>query len=48
MPAGVRWWKEITAEHFGFPGAFDARVKEAMARVPRHLFVPPTQQPYAY
>jgi len=31
MPAGVRWWK-ITAEHFGFPGAFDARVKEAMAR----------------
>jgi protein-L-isoaspartate(D-aspartate) O-methyltransferase len=36
---------EITADH---AGRFDARVKEAMARVPRHLFVPSSQVPYAY
>ena len=39
---------EISAEHRGLPGRFDARVREAMARVPRHLFVPRAQQPYAY
>jgi len=39
---------EITAERPGMPGRFDARVTEALARVPRHRFVPPAQQPYAY
>ncbi|HXM76679.1 MAG TPA: protein-L-isoaspartate(D-aspartate) O-methyltransferase [Thermoanaerobaculia bacterium] len=38
----------ITAEYPGLPGRFDPRVKEAIARVPRHLFVPPAQQPHAY
>ena len=38
---------EIGAMHLGLP-AFDPRVKEVMARVPRHLFVPPSQQPHAY
>ena len=40
--------EEIAAEHAGLPGRFDPRVKDAIARVPRHLFVPPAQQPYAY
>ena len=40
--------EEITAEHGGLPGRFDPRVKDAIARVPRHLFVPPAQRPYAY
>jgi protein-L-isoaspartate(D-aspartate) O-methyltransferase len=40
--------EEITAQHAGLAGRFDARVKDALARVPRHLFVPPEQQPYAY
>lgn len=40
--------EEITTEYAGLPSRFDARVKDAMARVPRHLFVPPSQQPYAY
>ena len=40
--------EEITAEQAGLPGPFDPRVKDAIARVPRHLFVPPAQQPYAY
>jgi protein-L-isoaspartate(D-aspartate) O-methyltransferase len=40
--------EEITAERSGSGGRFDPRVKEAMARVPRHLFVPPAQKPYAY
>lgn len=40
--------EEITAERSGLPGRFDPRVKEAMARVPRHLFVPKALQPYAY
>ena len=39
---------EITAERPGLPGRFDPRVKDAIARVPRHLFVPPAQRPYAY
>jgi protein-L-isoaspartate(D-aspartate) O-methyltransferase len=39
---------EITAERPGMPGRFDPRVTEALARVPRHRFVPPAQQPYAY
>jgi protein-L-isoaspartate(D-aspartate) O-methyltransferase len=38
----------IASEHAGSPVPFDPRVKEAMARVPRHLFVPKDQQPYAY
>ncbi len=29
-------------------GIKDERVLEAMARVPRHLFVPEPQRPYAY
>lgn len=40
--------EEITADRPGLPGGFDPRVKDAMARVPRHLFVPQAQQPYAY
>ena len=40
--------EEITAEQLGLPGRFDPSVKDAIARVPRHLFVPPAQQPYAY
>ena len=40
--------EEITAEHPGLPGRFDPRVKDAIARVPRHLFVPPAQRPHAY
>jgi protein-L-isoaspartate(D-aspartate) O-methyltransferase len=40
--------EEITAEQSGLPGPFDPRVKDAIARVPRHLFVPPAQQPHAY
>ena len=39
---------EITAERPGIPSAFSSPVKEAMARVPRHLFVPEAQRPYAY
>jgi protein-L-isoaspartate(D-aspartate) O-methyltransferase len=39
---------EITAERPGLPGRFDPKVKEVMARVPRHLFVPQEQQAYAY
>ena len=40
--------EEITSERYGLRGRFDASVKEAMARVPRHLYVPQAQQPYAY
>ena len=40
--------EEIAAEQAELPGPIDARVKDAMARVPRHLFVPPAQQPHAY
>jgi protein-L-isoaspartate(D-aspartate) O-methyltransferase len=40
--------EEITSERRGLPARFDTRVQEALARVPRHLFVPPAQQPYAY
>jgi protein-L-isoaspartate(D-aspartate) O-methyltransferase len=40
--------EEITAEHPGLPGRFDLRVTDAIARVPRHLFVPPAQRPHAY
>jgi protein-L-isoaspartate(D-aspartate) O-methyltransferase len=36
---------EITAE---YSGRLDPRVKDVIARVPRHLFVPPAQQPHAY
>jgi protein-L-isoaspartate(D-aspartate) O-methyltransferase len=39
--------EEISAEHPG-PGGFDPRVKDAIARVPRHLFVPPAQHSHAY
>ncbi len=35
----------IAAEH---DGRLDQKVKDALARVPRHLFVPAGQQPYAY
>ena len=40
--------EEITAERPGLPTRFDARVKDAMGRVPRHLFVPPSQAAAAY
>ena len=40
--------EEITAEHAGLPGRFDDRVVQAMATVPRHLFVPTVMQPFAY
>src|SRR5258706_9683279 len=39
---------EITAERPGAPSRFDSRVKEAMTRVRRHLFVPESKLPYAY
>ena len=39
---------EITAERPGLPGRFNRQVQEAMARVPRHLFVPQALQPHAY
>lgn len=39
---------EIAAERPGLPSRFDPRVMDAIARVPRHLFVPPAQQPHAY
>jgi protein-L-isoaspartate(D-aspartate) O-methyltransferase len=38
----------ITTERGGPAALLDPRVKAAMSRVPRHLFVPPEQQPYAY
>jgi protein-L-isoaspartate(D-aspartate) O-methyltransferase len=40
--------EEISAQHSGLRGLFDPRVTEALARVPRHLFVPPEQRPHAY
>ncbi len=40
--------EEIAAERRGSSERFDPRVLDAMARVPRHLFVPPAQQPLAY
>ena len=39
---------EINAEHPRLPGRFAPQVQDAMAKVPRHLYVPPSQQPYAY
>jgi protein-L-isoaspartate(D-aspartate) O-methyltransferase len=36
-----------TADYTGRP-AFDARVMAAMASVPRHAFVPPAEEAYAY
>lgn len=39
--------EEVTAQRPGLP-QLDPRVKEAMAHVPRHLFVPPSYQRYAY
>jgi protein-L-isoaspartate(D-aspartate) O-methyltransferase len=38
---------EATADHTGRP-AFDARVMAAMAKVPRHEFVPTAEERYAY
>lgn len=40
--------EEIAAERSDSPARLDTKVQEAMARVPRHLFVPKDQQPYAY
>lgn len=40
--------EEIAAERYESPLGLDRRVKDAMARVPRHLYVPPAMQPYAY
>jgi protein-L-isoaspartate(D-aspartate) O-methyltransferase len=39
---------EIIVQHAGIAGRLDARVKDALARVPRHLFVAFAQLPYAY
>jgi protein-L-isoaspartate(D-aspartate) O-methyltransferase len=39
---------EITAEVPGLPGRFDPAVKEALMRVPRHLFVPTAQRDHSY
>jgi protein-L-isoaspartate(D-aspartate) O-methyltransferase len=39
---------EITAHLPGVPTRFDSRVVEAIAKVPRHQFVPAAQQAYAY
>lgn len=40
--------EEITSDRRDLPARFDPRVKEVIARVPRHLFVPPAQRPHAY
>jgi protein-L-isoaspartate(D-aspartate) O-methyltransferase len=40
-------WEEISAER-GIPANFSPQVKAAMTKVPRHLFVPPELQRYAY
>jgi protein-L-isoaspartate(D-aspartate) O-methyltransferase len=40
---------QIAAPRFsGAPPVRDARVLDALRRTPRHLFVPPSQVPYAY
>ena len=40
--------EEIGADQPGLPTRFDAQVKEAMLKVPRHLFVPPSIAERAY
>ena len=40
--------EQIAAEHAGLEGPFDPRVLEAMRRVPRHRFVAPEAERYAY
>jgi protein-L-isoaspartate(D-aspartate) O-methyltransferase len=40
--------EQIASSRWGGPAVRDARVLEAMRAVPRHLFVPPDQVPYAY
>src|SRR6476646_10828904 len=40
--------ERMIAEQLVARGIRDARVLDAMRRVPRHLFVPPDQQPFAY
>ena len=40
--------EEISADRSGLPAGFSAQVKEAMLRVQRHLFVPPSVQRSAY
>jgi protein-L-isoaspartate(D-aspartate) O-methyltransferase len=59
-PAEERWeWErrnllEQIDEDFAFTrvqtglGQFDPRIRDAMATVPRHLFVPPSEEPLAY
>ena len=46
----VRDIERLTAETAAATGrrALDPKVMAAMAKVPRHLFVPPGQQPYGY
>ena len=39
---------EISADRDGLPAGFAPQVKDAMLRVPRHLFVAPSAQRYAY
>ena len=40
--------EELSAERYEAPLGLDRRVREALLRVPRHLYVPPDQQAYAY
>ena len=40
--------EEITVDRPGLPSRFDARVRGAMGKVPRHLFVPASQRENAY
>ncbi len=43
----IEIWTELSAEELG-KCRLDARVLEAMGRVPRHRFVPEVLQPFAY
>jgi protein-L-isoaspartate(D-aspartate) O-methyltransferase len=40
--------EDVTAQRADPPRRFDPRVREALAKVPRHLFVPASQQRHAY
>ena len=40
--------EDLAAERYESPGGLDRRVQEALLRVPRHLYVPPDQESYAY
>jgi len=40
--------ERMVAEQIAWRGVRDRRVLDALRKVPRHLFVPPAMQPYAY